>query len=600
MAFRTDDINVLRSREGDRNVRHAYIRNTLLDWTGPWYAFFLAFTVAWGNGLLKAFSVGPLSYAWVFPVALVVACLVVAARNFDEDGMFDQPAVFAVVLVCALIGTALVALQHTGVALGTPMLMCGYALSGVAAALLFVLWSEVLARFSVSRALFYLCSDMVFAAVILWFLDHMDATAGYAAMLLCALASCVGVHRAWESFRGAAPDMQSPTAQQTLSETAAGRDAAHDGRHPDANRAVTFDGFTALSHTERRRASRLPIGIFVALFVYVVSVILMKSLGHEAPMGYVSYGVAFGPLAMLVLIVWGRRLPLSILYELALIIALVALLAQPLFGRVGDTVGIVASDAVLGLLILLLAAVGIILVHQRGYSISRLGAVGAILLVAAIIIGCGLSELVKSAFPWGTGLPVLTACLFAVVICTLICLAGNRHFSYDMSMTAAIAASQQREAASQQPSGAAPSQEGPVGSASNATRGDAPHAEALQSEERARNVVEPAPDHGSNSAAALDSTEEATLGDDAFFGPDGDRAALCGQVRTIAQEQGLHEREAEVMLLLLTGMTSSEVAGELCIALGTVKAHTHNIYAKLGVHSRDELRDYVSAHRRQL
>jgi ATP/maltotriose-dependent transcriptional regulator MalT len=50
----------------------------------------------------------------------------------------------------------------------------------------------------------------------------------------------------------------------------------------------------------------------------------------------------------------------------------------------------------------------------------------------------------------------------------------------------------------------------------------------------------------------------------------------------------LSERELEVLTLLDSGRPNREVARELFVSVGTVKAHTNNIYRKLGVRNRAE------------
>jgi DNA-binding CsgD family transcriptional regulator len=50
----------------------------------------------------------------------------------------------------------------------------------------------------------------------------------------------------------------------------------------------------------------------------------------------------------------------------------------------------------------------------------------------------------------------------------------------------------------------------------------------------------------------------------------------------------LSERELEVLGLLASGKTNSEVAGDLFVSVGTVKSHTGNIYRKLGAKNRAE------------
>jgi ATP/maltotriose-dependent transcriptional regulator MalT len=50
----------------------------------------------------------------------------------------------------------------------------------------------------------------------------------------------------------------------------------------------------------------------------------------------------------------------------------------------------------------------------------------------------------------------------------------------------------------------------------------------------------------------------------------------------------LTEREAEVFELLASGRTNREIAADLYVTVGTIKAHTSNIYAKLQARNRAE------------
>jgi LuxR family maltose regulon positive regulatory protein len=50
----------------------------------------------------------------------------------------------------------------------------------------------------------------------------------------------------------------------------------------------------------------------------------------------------------------------------------------------------------------------------------------------------------------------------------------------------------------------------------------------------------------------------------------------------------LSERELEVVQLIAEGLTNPEIASRLYVALNTVKAHTRNIYGKLGVNNRTQ------------
>ena len=61
-----------------------------------------------------------------------------------------------------------------------------------------------------------------------------------------------------------------------------------------------------------------------------------------------------------------------------------------------------------------------------------------------------------------------------------------------------------------------------------------------------------------------------------------------GNAATQQLEDPLSERELEVLDLLASGRTNSEVARDLFVSVGTVKSHTGNIYRKLGAKNRAE------------
>lgn len=53
---------------------------------------------------------------------------------------------------------------------------------------------------------------------------------------------------------------------------------------------------------------------------------------------------------------------------------------------------------------------------------------------------------------------------------------------------------------------------------------------------------------------------------------------------------GLSEREAEVAVLAVAGDATADIAARLVLSEATVASHLQQAYAKLGVHSRDELK----------
>ncbi len=68
-----------------------------------------------------------------------------------------------------------------------------------------------------------------------------------------------------------------------------------------------------------------------------------------------------------------------------------------------------------------------------------------------------------------------------------------------------------------------------------------------------------------------------------------DERAARKTVGKAAARFGLNPREEHIAVLVMEGKSNAEIASELFIAPGTVRAHTSRIYGKFDVHSREEL-----------
>ena len=71
------------------------------------------------------------------------------------------------------------------------------------------------------------------------------------------------------------------------------------------------------------------------------------------------------------------------------------------------------------------------------------------------------------------------------------------------------------------------------------------------------------------------------------------RPTLQARCDELAREHGLTPREREVFEMLARGRDRAFIQERLVVSRNTVKAHVKHVYAKLGIHSHQELIDLV-------
>ncbi|MGZ5334839.1 MAG: LuxR C-terminal-related transcriptional regulator [Solirubrobacterales bacterium] len=66
------------------------------------------------------------------------------------------------------------------------------------------------------------------------------------------------------------------------------------------------------------------------------------------------------------------------------------------------------------------------------------------------------------------------------------------------------------------------------------------------------------------------------------------QVSVPGGQRRAVRARALTTREKQILMLVVTGLTNSQIAGELFLAESTVKSHLSSAFSKLGVSSRSE------------
>ena len=76
--------------------------------------------------------------------------------------------------------------------------------------------------------------------------------------------------------------------------------------------------------------------------------------------------------------------------------------------------------------------------------------------------------------------------------------------------------------------------------------------------------------------------------------PEQEFAERC---RTLAERYGLSPRELEVFMMLARGRDRAYIQEQLVVSRNTVKAHVKHVYAKLDIHTHQDLIDLVEEER---
>lgn len=119
----------------------------------------------------------------------------------------------------------------------------------------------------------------------------------------------------------------------------------------------------------------------------------------------------------------------------------------------------------------------------------------------------------------------------------------------------------------------------------------------LFSEKEFDRLFEPA---GKGEATLDDLLGDALPGPRAEDGEHGKKGRFGQAIDALAEQAGLSRREKDVLRCLAMGYDAGAAAKRLQVSWNTVRTHTRNVYAKLDVHSRQELIELVDEATEQL
>lgn len=558
---------------------------TLLDAAKAPYRLGWAFLLAWvfcvfylqlfgvpsGDALIAAEAV-PKTLALffdAFPVFVSVATLaavIAAERRVGPPSA--HPRIELAMAVIASVGTPLLLVSAGNVALTTVLFAAASLLTGIGSGVMWVSWGEHYARIPQEDVELFGPVSAVLGALITLGVSSMSGWVVVAVVASFPLLSglCLIIARKEDEAGGAPASAPGGKAAHVAAlptddfsddaETTRGT-AAHTDASPDNAAHEDASPFSALAIPTTM--GRTIVGIMVAcLFVCVAGALVegrnsFDSLGIQIAL---LVSTLFTLVIAFISVVGPRRISISFFYRWmcpALVLGFAAII---LFG---DTLG-----SYLAFTTSVAARFAFCLITQMYFA--RVTSENKMTAVQAygwgwisVHLGDFLGVLATAAFAEAIADSVITldqvavASMAALVVATMFVIDDKRSFASPADNLAAKDASISDDSADIQASGttAAPK---PTNSAKTAE------------DERAM-------DDGPSTLSTDD------------------------RIASIAQEYGLTRRESEVFALLARGRSVPYVRDTLVISRETAATHAKHIYAKLGVHSRQELIDLVADYR---
>lgn len=558
---------------------------TLLDAAKAPYRLGWAFLLAWvfcvfylqlfgvpsGDALIAADAVpGTLALFFdAFPVFVSIATLaavIAAERRLGPPSA--HPRIELAMAVIASVGTPLLLVSAGDVALTTVLFAAASLLTGIGSGVMWVSWGEHYARIPQEDVELFGPVSAVLGALITLGVSAMSGWVVVAVVASFPLLSglCLFIARKEDEANGApAPAAGGKAAHVAVlptddfsddAETTRGT-AAHTDASPDNAAHEDASPFSALAIPTTM--GRTIVGIMVAcLFVCVAGALVegrnsFDSLGIQIAL---LVSTLFTLVIAFISVVGPRRISISFFYRWmcpALVLGFAAII---LFG---DTLG-----SYLAFTMSVAARFAFCLITQMYFA--RVTSENKMTAVQAygwgwisVHLGDFLGVLATAAFAEAIADSVITldqvaaASMAALVVATMFVIDDKRSFASPADNLAAKDASISDDSADIQASGTTATPK-PTNSAKTAE------------DER-----------------AMDAGPSTLSTDD--------------RIASIAQEYGLTRRESEVFALLARGRSVPYVRDALVISRETAATHAKHIYAKLGVHSRQELIDLVADYR---